>query len=82
MADLMALQPNLDIKAHIVAPLDRKEKVFQEITRPVFSLLEKGPLMDSCTYISYDKILELQTEKRLEYMNDRVMDDIAEEAEA
>ncbi|MDU5143667.1 MAG: hypothetical protein E6230_15930 [Paenibacillus dendritiformis] len=27
MADLMALQPNLDIKAHIVAPIERREKV-------------------------------------------------------
>ncbi len=40
MADLMALQPNLNINAHIVAPVNRKEKVLQEITRPVFALLE------------------------------------------
>ncbi len=37
MADLMALQPNLSIKAHIVAPIERKAKVFSEISRPVFA---------------------------------------------
>jgi len=40
MADLMALQPNLNIRAHIVAPFDRKDKVLQEISRPVFAFLE------------------------------------------
>ena len=52
MADLLALQPNMDIKLHIVAPAFKREKVFQEIRRPVFSLLEKGPLAESCTYLS------------------------------
>ena len=37
MADLLALQPNMDIKLHIVAPLARREKVFSEIAVP-FSL--------------------------------------------
>ena len=27
MADLLALQPNMDIKLHIVAPFERKDKV-------------------------------------------------------
>jgi hypothetical protein len=44
MADLLALQPNMDIKLHIVAPTGRRDKVFSEIRRPVFSLLESGPL--------------------------------------
>jgi hypothetical protein len=41
MADLLALQPNMDINLHIVAPSSRREKVFQEIQRPVFSLLDR-----------------------------------------
>ena len=44
MADLLALQPNMDIKLHIVAPVEKREKVFQEIRRPVFSLL----IVDRC----------------------------------
>lgn len=78
MADLMALQPNLDIKAHIVAPEERKEKVFQEITRPVFSLLEGKPLYERCTFISYDSVLELCNEKRLQYMHDMVLEEYQE----
>jgi hypothetical protein len=81
MADLMALQPNLSISAHIVAPIERKDKVLQEISRPVFAFLEKGPLSESCTFVSYESIQELSKEKRLEYMTDTVLEEYAEYAE-
>ena len=81
MADLMALQPNLNIKAHIVAPEERKEKVLDEIRRPVFSLLEKGPLAESCSFISYDSIRALSNEKSLEHMRDTVLEDYEEMVE-
>ena len=81
MADLMALQPNLNINAHIVAPIERREKVLQEISRPVFAFLEKGPLSESCSYISYESIQELSNEKRLEYMTDTVLEEYAEYAQ-
>jgi hypothetical protein len=41
MADLMALQPNIEIRAHIVAPVERKDKVLEEISRPQYSLFWK-----------------------------------------
>lgn len=78
MADLLALQPNMDIKLHIVAPDSRKEKVFQELRRPVFSLLERGPLSESCTYLSYSSIVELSKEKHLSHLSDSVLDDYSE----
>jgi len=81
MADLLALQPNMDIKLHIVAPAERREKVFQEIRRPVFSLLEKGPLSESCTFLSYDSVRELAKEKHLAHLSDDVLEEYAEEAE-
>jgi len=81
MADLLALQPNMDIKLHIVAPAAKREKVFQEIRRPVFSLLEKGPLAESCTYLSYDSLRELSDQKHLSHLSDTVLDEYAEEAE-
>ena len=81
MADLLALQPNMDIKLHIVAPLARRDKVFAEIRRPVFSLLEKGPLAESCTYLSYDNVRELASQKHLAHLSDSVLDEYAEEAE-
>jgi len=80
MADLMALQPNINIRAHIVAPLERKEKVLEEIKRPVFSLLEKGPLSNSCTFMSYDALREIAGQKLLEHMIDSVIDEYSEEA--
>jgi len=81
MADLLALQPNMDIKLHIVAPLARREKVFSEIRRPVFSLLDRGPLSESCTYLSYDSLHEIATQKHLAHLSDKVLDEYAEEAE-
>jgi hypothetical protein len=81
MADLLALQPNMDINLHIVAPLARREKVFQEIQRPVFSLLDRAPLSECCTYISYDSLEELAREKHLGHLSDSVLDEYSEEAE-
>ena len=81
MADLLALQPNMDIKLHIVAPDERREKVFQELRRPVFSLLERGPLSESCTYLSYESIRELSKEKHLPHLSDSVLDEYAAPAE-
>lgn len=77
----MALQPNLSIQAHIVAPVERRAKVLQEIIRPVFALLEKGPLSESCTYLSYDIVKELAEDANLEYMKDNVLEKYAEYAE-
>ena len=78
MADLLALQPNMDIKLHIVAPSERREKVFQEIQRPVFSFLEKGALSELCTFLSYDSIQELSTIKHLGHVTDTILEDYAE----
>lgn len=81
MADLLALQPNMNIKLHIVAPYVRRDKVFNELKRPVFSLLDRGPLAESCTYISYDSLRELAELKHLSHLSDTVLDEYAEEAE-
>lgn len=81
MADLLALQPNMDIRLHIVAPETRKDKVFTEIRRPVFSLLDRGPLAESCTYLSYDSVLELNALNHLQHVSHSILDEYAEEAE-
>jgi hypothetical protein len=81
VADLLALQPNMDIKLHIVAPETKREKVFQEVRRPVFSLLERGPLAEYCTYLSYDSLRELGAQRHLAHLSDSVLDEYAEEAE-
>lgn len=81
MADLLALQPNMNIKLHIVAPEIRKEKVFTEIRRPVFSLLERGPLSECCTFISYSSLHELFELPHLSYTSDRILEEYEEVAE-
>jgi len=81
MADLLALQPNMDIKLHLVAPANRRDKVFEELQRPVFSLLERGPLADACTFISYDSLYELANQKHLSHLSDSVLEDYVENVE-
>jgi hypothetical protein len=81
MADLLALQPNMEIRLHIVAPAARREKVFQELRRPVFSLLERGPLSESCTYLSYDSVRGVGKQPHLSHLNETVPDEYEEESE-
>jgi hypothetical protein len=63
MADLLAVQPNMDLR------------------RPVFSLLERGPLSESCTYLSYDSLRELAAQPNLAHLKESVLDDYEESAE-
>jgi hypothetical protein len=81
MADLLALQPNMDIRLHIVAPESRKEKVFQEIRRPVFTLLERAPLAERCTFIAYDSLRALVEDSHLPHLSDSVLEEYEEQAE-
>ena len=52
MADLLAMQPNLNIPLYLVAPDDRREKVVTEVNRPTFSRLSP-PLSETCRFISF-----------------------------
>lgn len=81
MADLLALQPNMDIRLHIVAPADKREKVMREIKRPVFSLLDRGPLYESCSYLPYEAIREIAKMKFLGHMNDSIIEEYEEFAQ-
>ncbi len=81
MADLLALQPNMDIKLHIVAPESRQTKVFTEIQRPVFSLLDRAPLSECCTFISYDSVRDLLNAQHLSHLSDTVLDEYTVEAD-
>jgi hypothetical protein len=82
MADLVALQPDINVKLHIVANVDRQSKVLEEINRPVFAMLDPKPLREMCTFLSYDHIREIAELKHLARLSDLVLDDYAIEAEA
>ena len=81
MADLLSLQPNMDIRLHIVAPEDRRNKVMNEIQRPVFSLIEGRPLGKSCTYLSYDSVREIAELPHLRHLSDSILSEYEEFAD-
>ena len=81
MADLLALQPNMDIHLHIVAAPDKRERVLREIRRPVFSLLERGPLYDQCSFLSYEAVDQLASTQHLSHMSDSIIGEYEESAE-
>jgi hypothetical protein len=80
MADLLALQPNMNIALHIVAPAQRREKVLEQIRRPVFSLLENQPLAKRCTFIAYEDLREIMSLKHLGHLSDSILEEYVEEA--
>lgn len=82
MADLIALQPNMDIRLHIVAPDERRQKVFEEIRRPVFSLIEGKPLQDRCTFLSYDSVQAIAKLPHLEHVNDSILSEYEDDAQS
>ncbi|MFI5200941.1 MAG: hypothetical protein ACHQNE_00960 [Candidatus Kapaibacterium sp.] len=57
MSDLLALQPNLEIKLYLLAPDDKSERVQQQIMRPTFALREK-PIPEVCGFIPFGPFLE------------------------
>lgn len=73
MADLIALQPNINIRLHIVAPDEKRKKVLREIRRPVFYLLEPGPLNEKCTFLSYKSIEKLRDTPHLSHVKDSIV---------
>jgi hypothetical protein len=52
MADLIAMQPNLNIPLYLVAPDERRQKVFAEVNRPTFSRLSP-PLVEVCRFVAF-----------------------------
>jgi hypothetical protein len=54
MGDLMAAMPNLHVPLFVLAPEAKREKVFSEITRPLFRFGLEPPLEESCRYISFE----------------------------
>jgi hypothetical protein len=80
MADLLALQPNMNIALHIVAPAERRDKVLSEIRRPVFPLLEHHPLAERCTFIAYEDLHEIMSLKHLGHLSDSVLEEYEEVA--
>jgi hypothetical protein len=57
LSDLVSMQPNINIRLYIVAPDERRDKVFTEVNRPTFSRM-KPPLRELCKFIPYSSLKE------------------------
>ncbi len=80
MSDLTAMQPNLNIPLYLVAPDDRREKVFTEINRPTFSHLNP-PLSDTCRFIAFSDLKQKIKEvgSYLRYLKPEFLEELSEE---
>ena len=78
MADLLAMQPRMNISLHIVAPAERRDQVRREIVRPVFSVLEGGAMASRCSFLSYEAVSELLTQPNLEHMRESILEQYEE----
>ena len=63
MADLVSMQPNIDIPLYIVADASKREKVMNEINRPTFRILRR-PMTEICRFISYQRLTEFYNQKK------------------
>ncbi len=81
MSDLIALQPNLDIKLYLVAPDARGDKVRREILRPTFEYLQK-PLSKTCGFIPFsdlkDKASKIKALGIAPHLSPNFLDGVAE----
>jgi hypothetical protein len=79
MSDLIAMQPNLNIPLYLVAPDDRRQKVFAEVNRPTFSRLAP-PLVDVCRYIAFSALREYlaQIGSIVRYLKPEFLDEVSE----
>lgn len=82
MADLLAMQPNLNIRLYIVAPDERRGRVIKEIMRPVFTRM-KTPLRERCQFIPYSelKAVEEKFHGVMHLLKPDILDEIAESAD-
>lgn len=78
MADLLALQPNLNIKMCIVSPASRRDEVLQQINRPAFLNFGEKGLADMCSFLSFDSVKEISELDHLTKMKPEIIDEFVE----
>ena len=82
MADLVAMQPNLNIPLYIVAPDERRSKVMTEVNRPAFQQLT--PALASICYFIPFSILRIKFQEAypmIKYLRPEFIHEIAEGCE-
>jgi hypothetical protein len=82
MSDLITMQPNLNIPLYIVAPSERRSKVWVEVNRPTFASLTP-PMSEVCRFIAFEALQErLKLAKDfLQFLKPEFLDAISEGTE-
>jgi hypothetical protein len=82
MADLVSMQPNINLPLYLVAPDERRDKVFAEVNRPTFAALQP-PLAEICRYIGFATLREeiKKVEHVLQYLKPEFLDELSESCE-
>jgi hypothetical protein len=82
MSDLIAMQPNLNIPLYLVAPDERRDKVFTEVNRPTFSRLSP-PMRQVCRYISFSALEQRVADVAsvVRYLKPEFIDELSESCE-
>jgi hypothetical protein len=83
MADLISMLPNLDIPLFIVAPDERRQKVFTEVQRPTFRHLPTS-MAEVCRFLAFSTLREQVAKAApfIPHMKPDVLEDWAEYCEA
>lgn len=82
MADLVSMQPNISLPLYLVAPDERRDKVFAEVNRPTFARLEP-PLSELCRFVGFASLREeiKKVEHVLQYLKPEFLEDLSESCE-
>jgi hypothetical protein len=82
MSDLISMQPNLNIPLYLVAPDERREKVFTEVNRPTFSRLTPT-LVEVCRFIPFSALLQqiTQVSSFIRYLKPEFLEELSESCE-
>jgi hypothetical protein len=80
MADLLAMQPNINLPLYIVAPDKRRDKVIEEINRPTFSRMEPS-LNEICRFLSFSTVEQLFEKygPDVRFLKPQILEEISED---
>jgi len=80
MADLITMQPNVDIPLYLVAPDARRRQVMDQVNRPTFARALPKPLTRVCRFLPFS-VLKEQVERHaavVRFLSPEFLQDVSE----